>query len=61
MSKVSISDKADKTDDGLQDRPLIAVFPTIDGNFRYVVDADEYGALQSSAEENLIPQPANLM
>jgi hypothetical protein len=61
MSKVAIVDKADKADDRLQYRPVIAVFATVGGSFRYIVDADEFGALQSSTKENLVPQPANLM
>jgi hypothetical protein len=36
------------------------VFPTVDGNFKYVVDTEGYGALQS-AEEELVALPANLM
>jgi hypothetical protein len=36
------------------------VFPTVDGNFKYVVDTEVYCALQS-AEEELVALPANLM
>jgi hypothetical protein len=30
------------------------VFPTVDGNFRYAVDMEGYGALQFFTEEKLI-------
>ena len=33
---------------------VIAVFPTTDGNFRYAVDMEGYGALQFFAEEKLV-------
>jgi hypothetical protein len=40
---------------------VIAVFPTIDGNFRYAVDTEGYGALQFFAEEKLVVHPARLI
>jgi hypothetical protein len=33
---------------------VIAVFLTVDGRFRYAVDTEGYGALQSFAEEKLV-------
>jgi hypothetical protein len=36
---------------------VIAVFPTVDGNFRYAVDTEGYGALQFFAEEKLVVHP----
>ncbi len=33
---------------------VIAVFPTIDGSFRYAVDTEGYGALQFFTEEKLV-------
>jgi hypothetical protein len=36
---------------------VIAVFPTVDGNFRYAVDKG-YGALQFFAEEKLVVHPS---
>ena len=61
MSRFAISEKVDTATDDNQGGTVIAVFPTVDGNFRYFVDADGYGALQSFAEENLVAHPANLM
>jgi hypothetical protein len=43
MSKVSIGEKVDKVADDEGDT-IIAVFPTADGNFRYVKDMKEYDA-----------------
>ena len=61
MSKFAIGEKVDSAADDHEGGTVIAVFPTVDGNFRYFVEADGYGALQSFAEENLVVQPANLM
>ena len=36
---------------------VIAVFPTDDGNFRYAVDMEGYGALQFFTEEKLVVHP----
>lgn len=55
------ADKAEKADHARQDKPVIAVIATACGNFRFVVDADEMRALQSSADNKLEPEPANLM
>jgi len=61
MSKLAIGEKVDNAADDPQGGTIIAVFPTIDGNFRYFVDADGYGALEFCTEENLVIHPANLM
>jgi hypothetical protein len=37
---------------------IVAVFPTIDGSFRYAVDTEGYGALQFFAEEKLVVHPS---
>ena len=36
---------------------VIAVFPTVDGSFRYAVDTEGYGALQFFTEERLVVHP----
>ncbi len=55
MSKVSIGENADNVAD---DRgAIIAVFPTVDGNFRYVKDMKEYDALEFT-EDKLVVHPA---
>jgi hypothetical protein len=61
MSKFAIGEKVDNATDDHQGDTVIAVFPTVDGNFRYFVDADGYDVVQSFAEENLVAHPANLM
>jgi hypothetical protein len=38
MSKFAIGEKVEKTADDHEDGIVIAVFPTVDGNFRYAVD-----------------------
>jgi hypothetical protein len=60
MSKMAIGENVDNAIDDNQGGTIIAVFPTVHGNFRYCFDVDRYGALQS-AEEGIIPLPANLM
>jgi hypothetical protein len=54
MSKFAIGEKVEKTADDHEDGIVIAVFPTVDGNFRYAVDMEGYGALQFFTEENLV-------
>jgi hypothetical protein len=54
MSKFAIGDKVDKTADDHEAGVVIAVFPTTDGNFRYAVDMEGYGALQFFTEEKLV-------
>ena len=61
MSKLAVGEKVDNAADDHHGDTIIAVFPTVDGNFRYFVEADGHGALKAFAEENLVVQPANLM
>ena len=42
------------TTDDHESGTVIAVFPTVDDNFRYAVDMEGYGALQFFAEEKLV-------
>ena len=53
MSKFAIGEKVDKATDEHEAGIVIAVFPTADGNFRYAVDMEGYGALQFFTEEKL--------
>jgi hypothetical protein len=53
MSKFAVGERVEKATDDHQDGVVIAVFPTTDGNFRYAVDMEGYGALQFFAEEKL--------
>lgn len=54
MSKFAIGERVEKASDDHEDGVVIAVFPTADGNFRYAVDTEGYGALQFFAEEKLV-------
>jgi hypothetical protein len=57
MSKFAIGDRVDKATDDHEGGTVVAVFPTVDGNFRYAVDMEGYGALQFFAEERLVVHP----
>ena len=54
MSKFAIGERVDKATDDHKAGVVIAVFPTTDGNFRYAVDMEGYGALQFFTEEKLV-------
>jgi hypothetical protein len=54
MSKFSIGERVEKTTDDRKAGTVIAVFPTTDGDFRYAVDMEGYGALQFFNEEKLV-------
>jgi hypothetical protein len=54
MSKFAIGDRVDKATDDHEGGVVIAVFRTDDGNFRYAVDMEGYGALQFLTEEKLV-------
>jgi hypothetical protein len=57
MSKFAIGETVDNAADDHESGTVIAVFPTVDGNFRYVVDTEGYGALQFFIEEKLVTHP----
>jgi hypothetical protein len=54
MSKFAIGEKVDNAADHLEVGTVIAVFPTIDGSFRYAIDTEGYGALQFFTEAKLV-------
>jgi len=54
MAKFAIGERVEKATDDRKDGVVIAVFPTTDGNFRYAVDLEGYGALQFFPEEKLV-------
>ena len=54
MSKFAVGDKVDKAVDDHEAGTVVAVFSTTDGNFRYAVDMEGYGALQFFAEDRLV-------
>jgi hypothetical protein len=53
MSKFAVGDRVEATD-AHEGGIVVAVFSTEDGNFRYAVDTEGYGALQFMAEDKLI-------
>ena len=53
MSKFAIGEQVENVADDHESGPVVAVFPTVDGSFRYAVDTDGYGALQFFTEEKL--------
>jgi hypothetical protein len=58
MSKFAIGEHVDNAADDHVGGTIIAVFPTVDGDFRYAVDTEGYGALQFFAEEKLVVHPS---
>ena len=54
MSKFAVGEMVDNASCDRQGGIVIAVFPTVDGNFRYAVDTEGYGSLQFFAEEKLV-------
>jgi len=58
MSKFAIGEKVDNAADDHEGGTVIAVFPTVDGSFRYAVDTEGYGALQFFTRKNLSFTPA---
>ena len=57
MPKFAIGDRVDKATADQEDGVVVAVFSTDDGNFRYAVDMEGYGALQFLTEEKLVVHP----
>jgi hypothetical protein len=57
MSKFAIGEQVDNAADDHEGGMVIAVFPTVDGSFRYAVDMEGYGALQFFTEEKLVVHP----
>ena len=53
MSKFAIGEQVENVADDRESGTVVAVFPTVDGTFRYAVDTDGYGALQFFTEEKL--------
>jgi hypothetical protein len=54
MSKFAIGDRVEKATDDHESGVVVAVFSTDDGNFRYALDLEGYGALQFLTEEKLV-------
>ena len=54
MSKFEIGQMVDNAADDHEVGTVIAVFPTVDGSFRYAVDTEGYGTLQFFTEEKLV-------
>ena len=58
MSKFEVGEMVDNAADLHEGGTVMAVFPTVDGSFRYAVDTEGYGALQFFAEEKLVVHPS---
>ena len=58
MSKFAVGERVDNAADDHESGMVVAIFPTVDDNFRYVVDMEGYGALQFFAEERLVTTPS---
>jgi hypothetical protein len=54
MSKFAIGEQVDNAADDHEAGTVIAVFPTVDGNFNYAVDMEGYGTLRFFTEEKLV-------
>ena len=57
MAKFAIGEKVDNAADDHEGGTVVAVFPTVEGDFRYAVDTEGYGALQFFTEEKLVVHP----
>jgi hypothetical protein len=57
MSKFAVGEKVDNAADHHESGMVVAVFPTVDDNFRYAVDMEGYGALQFFTEQKLVVHP----
>jgi hypothetical protein len=53
MSKFAIGEQVENVASDHETGTVVAVFPTVDGSFRYAVDTEGYGTLQFFAEEKL--------
>jgi hypothetical protein len=51
MSKFAIGEQVENVADDHESGTVVAVFPTVDGSFRYAVVTDGYGTLKSFTEE----------
>jgi hypothetical protein len=53
MSKFAVGEQVENVANDHESGTVVAVFPTVDGSFRYAVDTEGYGTLQFFAEEKL--------
>jgi hypothetical protein len=58
MSKFAVGEMVDKADDAHEGGIVCAVFTTVEGNVRYAVDMEGYGALEFVDEKNLLVHDA---
>ena len=54
MSKFAVGEEVENAADDHDAGTVVAVFPTVEGNFMYAVDMEGYGALQFFVEEKLV-------
>jgi hypothetical protein len=53
MAKFAVGEQVENVANDHEAGTVVAVFPTVDGSFRYAVDTEGYGTLQFFAEEKL--------
>ena len=53
MSKFAIGEQVENIANDHESGTVVAVFPTVEGSYRYAVDTEGYGTLQFFAEEKL--------
>ena len=61
MSKFTVGEKVDNAAENHECGTVMAVFPTVDGSFRYAVDTEGYGASRFFNEEKLAPHAQRVM
>ena len=54
MAKFAVGQLVDNAADDHESGTVVAVFPTVDGSFRYAVDTEGYGLLQFFAVGKLV-------
>ena len=58
MSKFAIGEEVENAAGDHEIGTVVAVFPTVEGSFRYAVDTERYGTLQFFIEEKLLRRPS---
>jgi hypothetical protein len=58
MSKFAIGEEVENAAGDHEIGTVVAVFPTVEGSFRYAVDTEGYGTLQFFIEEKLLRRPS---
>jgi hypothetical protein len=54
MPRFAVGEIIDKATDDHSHGVVVAVFPTVDGSYRYAIDTEGYGALQFVFKDELV-------